>query len=151
SACAIAAAAVSITAPLSAQLSPRPTRPQVTPPHGAARRVIFTYCTTCHGIDDFAYSAMDRAAWDPYVTAKHRGLDVPLPEKDRAILLDWLAVRFGPETKPFPRAYVAREVTTFLSDDEADALLRRACTSCHDIERVNNARFPPDRWRVVTV
>jgi hypothetical protein len=137
--------------PAGAQLR-RPTRPQVVPPQGPARQVIFTYCTSCHGIDDYAYSALDRAAWDVLVTAKHRDLDVPLPSEARAVLLDWLAERFGPTTKPFPREYVADEVTTFLSDGEAQTLLARACgTSCHDLDRVNNARFAPDRWRVVTL
>jgi cytochrome c2 len=149
---AAAVAAALATAPVSAQLAPRPTRPQVVPPQGPPRQVIFKYCTSCHGIDDYAYNALDRAAWDAYLTAKHQRLnDVVLPEKDRAVLLDWLAVRFGPDTKPFPRTYVAREVTTFFSDAEAETLLQRACTSCHDIERVNKARFTPDRWRVVTV
>jgi len=46
---------------------------------------------------------------------------------------------------------VAREVTTFFTDADGEALLKRACTSCHAIDRVNNARFAPDRWRVVTV
>jgi cytochrome c553 len=137
------------TAPASAQR--RATRPQVTPPQGPPRQVIFRYCTNCHGIDDYAYSAMDRGAWDTYLTTKHRGLEVPLPEKERGVLLDWLAVRFGPSTKPFPRAYVAPEVTTFFSDVDANLLLQRACTSCHGVERVNSARFSPDRWRVVTV
>ena len=41
--------------------------------------MIFKYCTTCHGIDDYAYNALDRAGWDAHLTAKHRGLDVPLP------------------------------------------------------------------------
>jgi mono/diheme cytochrome c family protein len=139
------------TAPLSAQLAGRATRPQVVPPQGPPRQVIFKYCTTCHGIDDYAYNALDRGKWDALITSKHRGLDVPLPAEDRAILLDWLEVRFGPTTKPFPRAYVAPEVTTFFSDAEGEALLKRACTSCHGIERVNGARFAPERWRVVTV
>ena len=139
-------------AAVSAQIGGRATRPQVVPPQGLVRQVIFKYCTTCHGIDDYAYSALDRAAWDRYLTQKHRGADeVVLPEKDRAALLDWLAQKFGPDTKPFPRTYVAREVTTFFSDSAAEALLRRACTSCHGIERVNDARFAPDRWRVVTI
>src|SRR5207249_10320497 len=103
------------------QLAPRPTRPQVVPPKGPARPVNFKYCTSCHGIDDYAYHALDRAAWDTLLTAKHGGLDVPLPAADRAILLDWLAERFGPDTKPFPRTYVAREVTKFFTDDEAEA------------------------------
>jgi hypothetical protein len=137
--------------PAGAQLSPRVTRPQVVPPQGAARQVIFKYCTNCHGIDDYAYNALDRAGWDAHITAKHRGLTVPFPERERAILLDWLAERFGPGTKPFPRTYVAREVTTFFSDGEAEALLTRACTSCHPIDRVNAARFSAERWRVVTL
>jgi cytochrome c2 len=130
----------------------RATRPQVTPPQGPVRQVIFKHCTTCHGIDDYAYSALDRAGWDSYLTQKHRGADeVSLPEQERATLLDWLATRFGPSTKPFPRAYVAREVTTFFSDSDGEGVLKRVCTSCHGIERVNNARFAPDRWRVVTI
>ena len=42
-------------------------------------------------------------------------------------------------------------MTTFFTDSEAESLLKRACTSCHAIERVNAARFSPDRWRVVTL
>ena len=149
----IAAAAVAFTsaATLSAQLAARPTRPQVVPPQGAPRKVIFTYCTSCHGIDDYAYNALDRAGWDALLTTKHKSMEVPLPADARGVLLDWLVMRFGPDTKPFPRTYVAREVTTFFTDAEGEALLKRACTSCHGIERVNNARFAPDRWRVVTV
>ena len=72
-------------------------------------------------------------------------------QESQTVLLDWLEVRFGPNTKPFPRAYVAQEVTRFFADAEAEALLKRACTSCHAIDRVNGARFSPERWRVVTV
>src|SRR4026207_29600 len=106
-------------APIAAQLSPRAPRPQVVPPQGPVRQVIFKNCTNCHGIDDYAYNALDRAGWDTLITAKHRGLDVPLLEKERGVLLDWLEVRFGPTTKPFPRTYIAREVTTFFTDGEA--------------------------------
>jgi len=148
---AVAAFVGALAAPLGAQLAPRPTRPQVKPPQGPARQVIFKYCTSCHGIDDYAYHALDRAAWDALLTATHRGLDVPLPAADRSSLLDWLAERFGPNTKPFPRTYIAQEVTRFFSDAEAAALLQRACTSCHEPDRYDNARFSPDRWRVVIV
>ena len=147
----LAALIIAVGVPATAQIGGRATRPQVVPPQGQTRQVIFTYCTSCHGIDDYAYNALDRAAWDKHLDAKHRGLDVPLPAAERAILLDWLAERFGPTTKPFPRAYVAQEITTFFSDTEAEALLKRACTSCHEIERVNKARFSPERWRVMTL
>jgi mono/diheme cytochrome c family protein len=137
--------------PAAAQLAGRATRPQVVPPQGPVRPVIFKHCTNCHGIDDYAYHALDRSKWDALITAKHRGMDVSIPMPDRTVLLDWLEVRFGPTTKPFPRAYVAPEVTTFFSDADGEALLKRACTSCHGIDRVNGARFAPERWRVVTV
>jgi mono/diheme cytochrome c family protein len=115
------------------------------------RHVIFRYCTACHGIDDYAYSALDQAGWDAYLTAKHGAVDVTLPAADRALLLDWLVERFGPQTKPFPRAYVPPEITTYLSDAEATALIGRACSTCHGVDRVNDARFSVERWRVVTV
>ena len=136
--------------PLHAQLG-RATRPQVTPPQGPVRKVIFTHCTSCHGIDDYAYSALDRQGWDALISGKHRGLTMTITAPDRSVLLDWLTERFGPSSKPFPRTYVAQEVTTFLSDPEGEGLLRRACTTCHPIDRVNSARFSPERWRVVTV
>jgi cytochrome c2 len=139
-----------LSVPASAQIG-RTTRPQVVPPQGPARQVIFKYCTNCHGIDDYAYNALDRTAWDLHITAKHKGIDVPFPAKEREILLDWLAERFGPTSKPFPRAYVAQEVTTFFSDAEGEGLLKRACSSCHGVDRVNTSRFSPERWRVVTL
>jgi cytochrome c2 len=137
---------------LDAQIGGRATRPQVVPPQGAPRKVIFKSCTSCHGIDDYAYYALDRAGWDSLITAKHREQKVSIADADRAILLDWLVEKFGPTTKPFPRAYVAQEVTTFLSDNDAESLLNRACsTACHTVDRVNAARFAPERWRVVTL
>src|SRR5262245_64060130 len=94
--CMTAAALVcALVSPVAAQLAPRPARPHVTPPQGPTRHVIFKYCTSCHGIDDYAYNALDRAGWDALLTAKHQKVDVPLPAAERAILLDWLAVRFG--------------------------------------------------------
>jgi cytochrome c2 len=142
---------VVVTATLSAQIGGRPARPVVIPPQGAVRQIIFKNCASCHGIDDYAFNALDRSGWDAYIDKQHQGLSVTLAAKDRELLLDWLVSKFGPTTKPFPRTYVAQEVTTFLSDSDAEELIKRSCTSCHDVERVNAARFSPDRWRVVTV
>lgn len=138
-------------APLAAQLSPKATRPQVKPPDGAVRKVIFRNCTSCHGIDDYAYNALDRAGWNALLETKHKAFATMIADSDRAVLLDWLAVRFGPGTKPFPRAYVPPEITTYLTDSEGDALLTRACTRCHGADRVNQARNSAEAWRVVIV
>ena len=147
----VAIAALLSVAPLSAQFLEKPTRPQVETPRGPVRAVIFKSCTSCHGIDDYAYSALDRAGWSALIDAKHKNVTVHISDQDRDVLLDWLVVRFGPKTKPFPRTYVPPEITTYLSDAEGQVLTARACTGCHAIERVNDARFSPDRWRVVTV
>jgi cytochrome c553 len=137
--------------PVAAQFGGKPTRPQVEPPKGPVRQVIFKNCTSCHGIDDYAYNALDRAGWNALIETKHKDLQVLVSDKDRDLLLDWVVARFGPGSRPFPRAYVPPEITTFFSDPEAQALLGRACTSCHAIDRVNEARYSPDKWRVTTV
>src|SRR5262249_36948543 len=114
-------------------------------------QVIFKNCTACHGIDDYAYNALDRPGWIELIAAKHKGMTVPIADHDRDVLLEWLAPKFGPAAKPLSRAYTPPQITTFFSDEEAQTLLRGACTSCHSIDRVNEARYSPDRWRVVSL
>jgi mono/diheme cytochrome c family protein len=146
----VATATVAVV-PVAAQFGGKATRPQVETPKGPVRQVILKNCSSCHGIDDYAYNALDRAGWNAFIDSKHKGMDVAISAGDRALLLDWVAAKFGTDTKPFPRAYVPPEITTFFSDAEAQALVTRACTTCHAVDRVNEARFSPDRWRVVTV
>jgi hypothetical protein len=144
------AAAVSVV-PVAAQFGGKPTRPQVETPRGPVRQVILKNCASCHGIDDYAYYALDRAGWNALIETKHKGLTVPIAETDRGLILDWVVEKFGPDSTKFPRAYVPPEITTFFSDAEAEALLSRACTSCHGPDQVNDARYSLDRWRVITV
>jgi cytochrome c2 len=143
--------ALSAIVPAAAQIGGRPARPVVIPPQGAVRQILFKNCTSCHGIDDYAFSSLDRAGWDSYLTKKHEQAPVSIAGPDREVLLDWLVSRFGPGTKAFPRTYLVQEATTFFSDEEAQAVVTRACTSCHEIEKVNAARFSADRWRVIAV
>ncbi len=147
----VAVIAAASVVPVAAQFGGKPTRPQVEPPKGPVRQVIFKNCTSCHGIDDYAYNALDRAGWNALIESKHKDLKVPIPDKDRDLLLDWVVAKFGPDSRPFPRSYVPPEITTFFSDPEAQTLLGTACTSCHDRDRFNDARYSPDRWRVVTL
>jgi len=147
----VAIAALLSVAPLSAQFLEKPTRPQVETPRGPVRAVIFKSCTSCHGIDDYAYSALDRAGWSALIDAKHKNVTVHISDQDRDVLLDWLAGKFGPGVKPFPRAYVPPEITTFFTDTEATTVLDRACSTCHGLDKVNDKRYSPDRWRVIAV
>jgi cytochrome c2 len=146
-----AAIALAAATPAAAQFLSKPTRPQVDTPRGPVRAVILKRCSSCHGIDDYAYYALDRAGWNALLVRKHQDLKALVDDTDREILLDWVAAKFGPATKPFPRTYVPPEITTFLSDADANTLIGRACSTCHSVDKVNAARFSPDRWRVVTV
>lgn len=137
--------------PLCAQIGRRPARPQVTRPDGPVWQVIRKNCTACHGIDDYAFFALDRAGWQKLLESKHKPGDADLSEGDRNLLLDWLVSKFGPDTKPFPRTYVPPEITTFFFDPEARRLLNRACTKCHGLERVESSRNAEERWRVLLV
>jgi len=126
-------------------------RPQVIMPDGPVRQIIRKNCTACHGIDDYAFFALDRAGWQKLIETKHKNGEAPIAEKDFSLLLDWIVSKFGPNTKPFPRSYVAPEITTFFSDPEARRLLDRACTTCHELERINSLRKTEDGWRVLLV
>ena len=75
--------AAASVAPVAAQFGGKPTRPQVEPPKGPVRQVIFKNCTSCHGIDDYAYNALDRAGWNALIDTKHKDLNVRFPDKDR--------------------------------------------------------------------
>jgi mono/diheme cytochrome c family protein len=137
--------------PLAAQIQGRPTRPKVQRPDGPVWDVVRKNCVACHGIDDYAFYAQDRAAWQKLLADKHRPGDADLAEADRNILLDWLAAKFGPTAKPFPRTYVPPEITTFFSDPEAKRLMNRACTRCHGLERVQDVRNGEEGWRATLV
>jgi hypothetical protein len=136
--------------PAAAQLR-RTTRPKVDRPDGAVWEVIRTHCIACHGIDDYAFYAQDRTAWQKLIADKHKSGEADLSDADRNLLLDYLVSKFGPGTKPFPRTYVPPEITTFFSDPEAIRLMNRACTKCHGMERVQGARKSADDWRVALV
>src|ERR1041385_8644394 len=131
---AMAACSVWMATPATAQRGA--TRPRVQMPQGAVREVIRKNCTACHGIDDYAFFALDRSGWQSLIETKHKTTPVSIPSQDLSVLLDWLVSKFGPSTKPFPRTYVAPEIKTFFSDPEAKRLLNRACTTCHGLDRV---------------
>jgi hypothetical protein len=145
----IGLAAAWMVAPVAAQRGA--TRPRVQMPQGPVREIIRKNCTSCHGIDDYAFYALDRPAWEKLIDAKHKDDKLSISQQDRSLLLDWILSKFGPDTKPFPRTYVAPEITTFFSDPEAKRLLDRACTSCHEIDRINKERRTEEGWRVLAV
>jgi len=137
--------------PLAAQVGGRATRPKVQRPDGPVWDVIRKNCTDCHGIDDYAFYSLDKTGWQKLIADKHKGGETNLSDADRSLLIGYLAEKFGPESKPFPRTYIPPEIKTFFSDPEANRLMNRACTKCHGIDRVQSARKPEEGWRVTLV
>ena len=151
----VGALAASTASPAAAQQNRGATRPKVDRPDGPVWQVIRKNCTQCHGIDDYAFFALDRTGWQSLLETKHKsplaeGAPV-LSDPDRNILLDWLVAKFGPTSTPFPRTYVPPEITEFFSDPEATLVLNRSCVACHSLDRVMNSRYSPDEWRVIAV
>jgi mono/diheme cytochrome c family protein len=151
---ALAALSMLLAMPVAGQ-NRGPTRPKVDRPDGPVWQVIRKNCTQCHGIDDYAFYAQDKAAWQSLIETKHKsplaeGTPV-LAEQDRDLLLDWLVSKFGPASTPFPRTYVPPEITEFFTDPEAILVLNRSCVTCHGLDKVMNSRHSPDEWRVISV
>ena len=113
------------------------------------RVVLRQNCSGCHGIDDYAYHAKDRAAWASLIESLCVTRGAKFSGPDREAILDWLVANFGPTSKPFPRAYVAPEITTFFSDVQGNSFLDKTCARCHTLQRVNDGtRRNLEGWRV---
>ena len=143
-----------VVLPVAAQNRRAQGRPVVDLPRGAVRQVILDSCTACHGIDDYAFYAMDRAGWTKIVDSmKAKGATIS--DDKEAILLDWLSTKFGPDTKPFPRSGTAGPALANFAGDQAakDSVARQlvqtVCSACHTLERIQTSRFTQEKWRDV--
>src|SRR5256712_13228156 len=92
----MAAMAVSTSMPIAAQ-NRGATRPKVDRPDGPVWQVIRKNCTQCHGIDDYAFFALDKAGGQSLIETKHKAslaeTTPALSEDDRNLLVHWLAAK----------------------------------------------------------
>src|SRR5258708_9071669 len=93
---AVVVLAVALAAPAAAQIGRRPARPQVTRPDGPVWQVIRKNCTACHGIDDYAFFALDRNGWQKLPESKHKDGSATLSDDNRITLLHYLYAKFLP-------------------------------------------------------
>src|SRR3954451_14908531 len=77
---AVAVTVSALIAPVTAQIAGKPTRPQVETPKGPVRQVILKNCSSCHGIDDYAYNALDRAGWRELIASKHKDREIRISD-----------------------------------------------------------------------
>ena len=134
--------AVVLVMPVAAQNRRAQSRPVVDLPRGPVRQVILDSCTACHGIDDYAYYAMDRQGWQKLVDSmKEKG--AVISDENRSILLDWLVTKFGPDSKPYPKVRT-RPILTLgdvaARDAAAKQFIEFVCRTCHTLERVDKCK-----------
>ena len=136
----------------SAQIRRPPTWPDIPLPEGPVRNVILDNCTACHGIDDYAFYALDHAGWKNLLDSKHQDeYATGITAGDEALLLEYLAGTFGPESIPFPRDYVPPEIDEFFTNADARIFMEVRCIACHSLEPVFNSRHSEEGWRVLLV
>jgi hypothetical protein len=122
-------------------------RPHVEVPDEPVRSVLFRHCSSCHGIDPYAYHALDSAGWRNLLEDLHPApAALRMSDSDEALLLGFLVEQFGPATVPFPRSYVAPEVSGLFTDADARVFLDQVCTECHEL-RVFRQRHTLAGWR----
>ena len=81
----VLAGLAALATPMAAQRR-RPNRPPpVDLPKGPVRQIILRNCTACHGIDDYAFFALDRAGWQSLLETKHKSGGAVLPDQDRTL------------------------------------------------------------------
>jgi cytochrome c553 len=122
-------------------------RPQVELPDEPVRGAIFRNCSACHGIDPYAYFALDRQGWRELIDQLHQDDNsVHLNGSDETALLDFLSEQFGADSIAFPRVYEPPTVTETFTDVEARVFMDGVCTECHEL-RVFKQRNTPAKWR----
>lgn len=122
-------------------------RPHVELPDEPVRSAIFTSCSACHGIDEYAYNSLDRSGWQALIDGPHKQQrNVRITPEHEQVLLDWLVENFGPESIPYPREYVPVAVTEHFTDVEARVFVDTVCTECHAL-RVFTQRNSTEKWR----
>jgi len=122
-------------------------RPHVVLPDEPVRSVIFENCSSCHGIDVYAYHALDKQAWRSLLESLHGGNKrLFVSRRHRNIMLNYLSENFGANSIPFPREYVPPEVSDYFSDADARVFIDQTCTECHEV-RVFSRRGTEQQWR----
>ena len=118
-------------------------RKQVELPDGPARKVILKSCTVCHGLDPYATKALDKAGWQAEINSM-KTMGAVISDDDSAVLLEYLAKTFGPDTAPPPAP--AAGPANPAADVAAKQILQTACTACHSLQRVDAQSQSQEAW-----
>ena len=103
-------------------------------PAGAGADVLKAKCLSCHEADIIVSQRLSLAAWTRSVDKMVRWGATMTPA-EREVLHPYLAANFGP--KP---------VAAHTANDAGAATYKRACTTCHETDIIEQQRLTRGRW-----
>ena len=103
-------------------------------PAGAGADVLKSRCVSCHEADIIVSQRLSVAAWTRSVDKMVRW-GAAITPAEREVLHPYLAANFGP--KP---------VAAHAADEAAAATYKRACTTCHETDIIEQQRLTRPRW-----
>lgn len=120
-------------------------RAQTLPP-GPGADVLKARCVSCHEADIIVSQRLSLAAWTRSVDKMVRWGAAIMPA-EREVLHPYLAANFGP--RPFDALYAAaqgRPAVSHAANDAGAGTYKRACTTCHETDLIEQQRLTRGRW-----
>jgi mono/diheme cytochrome c family protein len=130
-------------------------------PEGAGRTLMLQACVQCHDFKSVVSQRKTAEAWRRTVNEMvWRG--APLMADEVAVLTDYLAAAFGPDSSPLrsSSSNTAAKIPAtkspkseedqwakYLPAGEGRSLVLQACARCHDLKSVVAHRVPVAGWR----
>src|SRR5262245_54808034 len=127
-------------------------------PGGAGRSLMLQACVQCHDFKCVVSQRKTADAWRRTINEMvWRG--APLLSDEAAVLTDYLAASFGPDSSPLRSSSNKTAAKTpgpkpddsqwakYLPAGEGRSLVLQACARCHDLKTVVARRAPAASWR----
>jgi mono/diheme cytochrome c family protein len=123
-------------------------------PEGAGRSLMLQACVQCHDFKSIVSQRKTAAAWRRTVNEMiWRG--APLLADEAAVLTDYLAAAFKPDSSSSSRAAAKtpapkaeeNQWAKYLPAGEGRSLVLQACVQCHDLKTVVARRATASSWR----
>jgi mono/diheme cytochrome c family protein len=142
--------ALSVAGVIYAQMAQETRRVEL--PDGEGKGLILGTCKQCHNLNPIVLQRKTAAGWEHTVhDMVARGAQVQVEEIP--VIIDYLSNHFGPDAG-YPSAVSAAvsssggaRASNELPEGEAKAVILRACTQCHPIDRVTGNRKDEIGWQ----
>jgi len=110
-------------------------------PEGDGKKILQADCTACHGLEDVVNSHMDKKGWEDLVQSMI-GNGAAVDEKDFPVLVSYLVKNYGPAAEGGQQAAPAAAAS-----GDGKSILENSCTSCHDLDLVQDQRLSKGEWQ----